>query len=139
MGQLSSSHLAGESAARRRVRILIPEASSLAARQAITVLGLRGHELEVCDPEPVCIGRFSRFVRCFHRCPGLGVDPEGFLALILDLVFRERFDVLLPTHEQAFLFSKVRGRLLPYVAVALPSFERGLHCHHPDWAVSVID
>jgi len=111
------------------MRILIPEASSLSARQAITALGLKGYVLEVCDPEPLCIGRFSRFVRRFHRCPGLGLDPEGFLAFVLDLVSRERFDVLLPTHEQAFLFSRVQERLLRHVSLALPSFESYARAH----------
>ena len=58
----------------------------------------------------------------FHRCPGLGVDPEGYLAFILDLVSREHFDVLLPIHEQGFLFAKVQHLLAPHVGLALPSF-----------------
>jgi predicted ATP-grasp superfamily ATP-dependent carboligase len=62
-------------------------------------------------------------VRRFHRCPGLGVDPEGYLSFIVDLVSSKRFDVLLPTHEQGFLFAKAQDILAEHVAIALPSFE----------------
>jgi predicted ATP-grasp superfamily ATP-dependent carboligase len=86
-------------------------------------LSLGGHEVEVCDPDPHCLGRFSRLVSRFHRCPGLGADPAGYLAFVLDLIATGRFDVLLPIHEQGLLFAKARGLLDPYVAVALPSFD----------------
>ncbi len=105
------------------LRVLLSEGSSTSAREIITALGLAGHWVEICDPDRHCIGRMSRFVRRFHRCPGIGADPAGYLAFVEDLVSRGRFDVLLPTHEQGYLFAKVRERLLPHVAVALPGFE----------------
>ncbi|MCP4621827.1 MAG: ATP-grasp domain-containing protein [Bradyrhizobium sp.] len=105
------------------LRILIPEGSSTSGREAVTILGLLGHHLEVCDPSPWCLSRYSRFVRKFHRCPGLRTDPLGFLAFIESLIATGRFDVLLPTHEQGLLFAKVRERLEGRIAVALPSFE----------------
>jgi len=40
----------------------------------------------------------------------LGTDPAGYLAFVLDLLGAEKFDVLLPTHEQGYLFAKVRSR-----------------------------
>ena len=87
---------------RKQLRVLVPEGNSTSAREAITILGLAGHHVEVCDPAPVCLARFSRFVRKFHRCPGIGDDPAGFLAFIERLLASGRFDVLLPTHEQGF-------------------------------------
>ena len=105
------------------LRILIPEGSSTSGREAITILGLAGHHVEVCDPSPWCLARYSRFVRKFHRCPGLRTDPNGFLAFVESLIASGRFDVLLPTHEQGFLFAKVRERFEGRIAVALPSFE----------------
>src|SRR6185503_19730681 len=81
-----------------RLRILLSEGSSTSAREAITALGLAGHDIEISDPDPFCLGRFSRFVKRFHRCPPLGSDPEGYLAHVLDRVAGGRFDVLLPIH-----------------------------------------
>ena len=105
------------------MRILLSEGASTSARQAITALGLNGHAVEICDPDPHCLGRFSRFVRRFHRCPALGTDPEGYFSFVAGLLASGRFDVLLPIHEQGFLFAALRRQIPPHVAVALPSFE----------------
>jgi hypothetical protein len=107
----------------KKLRILIPEGSSTSGREAITILGLAGHHVEICDPSPWCLARYSRFVRKFHRCPPLRTDPAGFLAFVERLISTGRFDVLLPTHEQGLLFARVQERLAGKIAVALPSFE----------------
>src|SRR5215469_10660080 len=105
------------------LRVLVSEGSSTSAREAITILGLGGHHVEVCDPSPWCLSRFSRFVRKFHRCPPLRDDPSGYLAFVETLLDTRRFDVLLPTHEQGFLFARVAGRLEACAGLALPAFE----------------
>lgn len=105
------------------LRVLVSEGSSTSAREAITILGLAGHHVEVCDPSPWCLSRFSRFVRKFHRCPGLRNDPAGYLTFIEQQLATGQFDVLLPTHEQGFLFARVGQRLKDRVGLALPSFE----------------
>src|SRR6266576_517048 len=85
--------------------------------------GLSGHLIEVCDPSPYCLVRFSRFVDRFHRCPGLRDDPAGYLSFVERLLAAGHFDVLLPTHEQGLLFARARQRLEGRVGLALPSFE----------------
>jgi predicted ATP-grasp superfamily ATP-dependent carboligase len=105
------------------LRVLLSEGNSTSAREAITILGLAGHIVEVCDPSPVCLGRFSRFVGKFHRCPGVRDDPAGYLAFVEKLLAERPFDVLLPIHEQGFLFARVRERLATRVGLALPDFE----------------
>ncbi|MDQ8732452.1 hypothetical protein [Bradyrhizobium sp. LHD-71] len=110
------------SASSRRLRVLLSEGSSTSAREAITVLGLSGHHVEVCDPQVHCLGRFSRFVAGFHRCPPLSTDPKGYVTFIRDLVSQRRFDVLLPIHEQGLALAKASDVLAPHVAFALPSF-----------------
>lgn len=105
------------------LRVLVAEGSSTSAREAITILGLSGHHVEVCDPSPWCLARYSRLVRKFHRCPGLRDDAAGFLAFVERLLANGHFDVLLPTHEQGFLFARTQQRLERRVGFALPSFE----------------
>jgi len=104
------------------LRVLVSEGSSTSGREAVTILGLSGHHVEICDPSPWCLSRFSRFVKKFHRCPPLRDDPLGYLAFIEGLLVSSRFDVLLPTHEQGLLFARVQERLLGKVALASPSF-----------------
>jgi predicted ATP-grasp superfamily ATP-dependent carboligase len=105
------------------LRVLAAEGSSTSAREAVTILGLSGHHVEICDPSPWCLARFSRFVKKLHRCPPLRDDPRGYLAFIEALVASGQFDVLLPTHEQGFLFARVQARLAGKVALASPSFD----------------
>src|ERR1700724_2516094 len=107
----------------RRLHVLMTEGSSTSAREAITILGLAGHHVEICDPSAWCLARYSRFVRKFHHCPGLRTDPAGFLAFVERLLSTQHFDVLLPTHEQGFLFARVRERLEGGVGLGPPSFE----------------
>jgi predicted ATP-grasp superfamily ATP-dependent carboligase len=109
--------------AAKPLRVLVSEGSSTSAREAITILGVSGHHVEVCDPSAWCLSRFSRFVRKFHHCPGLRTDPAGYLALVERLIEAGRFDVLLPTHEQGFLFARIRPRLEGRVGLALPGFD----------------
>jgi hypothetical protein len=106
----------------RKLRVLLSEGNSTSAREAITILGLSGHLVEVCDPSPYCLARFSRFVAKFHRCPPLRDDPAGFLGFVEKLLAARHFDVLLPIHEQGFLFARVSPRLEDRVGLALPSF-----------------
>jgi predicted ATP-grasp superfamily ATP-dependent carboligase len=106
-----------------QLRVLVPEGNSTSAREAITILGSSGHHVELCDPSPYCLARFSRFVRKFHRCPGMRDDPAGFLGFVEGLLTTQNFDVLLPIHEQGFLFARVPRRLRDLVGLALPGFD----------------
>lgn len=114
----------------RPLRILLSEGSSTSAREAVTVLRLSGHLVEICDPDARALARFSRFVRKFHRCPGLRDRPADYLAFIERLLASRPFDVLLPIHEQGFLFARVRHRLAAHAGLALPSFENYRIAHN---------
>ena len=100
-------------AAKKPLRVLMPEGSSTSGREAVTILGLAGHHVEVCDPSRWCLARYSRFIRKFHHCPPLRTDPIGFLRFVERLLASRHFDVLLPTHEQGFLFARAEELLQP--------------------------
>jgi predicted ATP-grasp superfamily ATP-dependent carboligase len=104
------------------LHVLLSEGASTSARETLTVLGLAGHVVEICDPDAHCLARFSRWVRKFHRCPALARDPAGYLAFIEKLLAARRFDVLLPTHEQGYLLARAQQRVQADVGIALPSF-----------------
>lgn len=103
-------------------RILLSEGSSLSAREVITALGRAGHVIDVCDPDPYCLGRFSRYVRHWHSCPPAAADPWGYLRFIVRVVATGAYDVLFPTHEQAFLFARAQDKLSGFVGLALTDF-----------------
>ena len=74
------------------------------------------------DPDPQCQCRFSSYVRRFIRSPSFSKQPAEFLRFLESLLRRERYDVLLPTHEQVYLLSRFRDALAPRVGLALPEF-----------------
>lgn len=82
----------------------------------MTCLGPVGYHVEVVDPDPLCLARLSRWVRKVHRCPRSGTDPLGYLEVVRRVVAERQIDVVLPTHEQAWLFAAA-GRLLAGVPV----------------------
>ena len=104
-------------------KILLSEGSSLSSREAITALGLAGHRVELLSSDPLCLGRFSRFVRRVHRAPASGADPDGYLARVIETVKTSQIDALLPVHEQAYLFAAVPGKLPSSLGLALADFE----------------
>jgi predicted ATP-grasp superfamily ATP-dependent carboligase len=104
-------------------KILLSEGSSLSSREAITALGLAGHRVELVSSDPICLGRFSRFVSRTHQAPASGADPDGYLAAVTDVVKSRRIDVLLPVHEQAYLFAAARKQLPSRLGIALADFE----------------
>src|SRR5215471_16673501 len=102
-------------------RILFSDGSSLTAREFLSVLGPAGHHIEIVDPDPACICRFSCWTKRVHRCPPAASDPLGYLKVVNDLLATGTFDVLLPTHEQAWLFAAGRSRLGQGARVAIAS------------------
>ena len=109
-----------------RIRVLLSEGSSLTSREVVTCLGPVGYHLEALDPDSLCIARFSRWTRMIHRCPRSGVDPLGYLEAVRRVVAERRIDVVLPTHEQAWLFAAARPELsdVPVAVADAASFAR---------------
>jgi predicted ATP-grasp superfamily ATP-dependent carboligase len=107
----------------QKPRILLSEGSSLSSREAITAFGLAGHQVELVSSSPICLGRFSRFVNRVHRAPASGVDPDGYLAAVIEIVKARSIDALIPVHEQAYLFAAARERLPAGLGIALADFD----------------
>lgn len=102
------------------MRILFSEGSSTSARQSISALGPLGYEIEICDPDPLCLCRFSRYTQYFHRCPSCTRQPRDYLQFMAGLLREQHFDVLLAVHDQVFLLAKYRDELLRHVGLAVP-------------------
>lgn len=109
-----------------RVRVLLSEGSSLTAREVLTCLGPVGYHVEALDPDPLCIARFSRWMRGVHRCPRPGADPLAYLNVVKRVVIERRIDVVLPTHEQSWLFAAGAPLLagVPVAVADVASFDR---------------
>ena len=104
------------------IRILLSEGSSTNVREMISALGPLGYTLDICDPNPMCIGRFSRYVHKVYRCPISGSDPIGYLKFVMHLLRQQRYDVLFPANEQAYLFAWAKDYLTPLAGLAVADF-----------------
>lgn len=96
---------------RVRRRVLLSEASSLTSREFVTVLGRGGTEVGVLSWSSLPISRFSRWCRRVHAVPAPSSDPVGYLRAADEVMRSGDYEALLPTHEQAWLFSAGRGIL----------------------------
>jgi hypothetical protein len=106
-----------------RPTILFSEGSSTSARQTLETFRGKGYRILVCDPKPLCLCRFSGLVEKVVPCPSVGADPVSYLAALERVIRNERVDVLLPNHEQTYLFSKAADRLARRTGIALSDFE----------------
>ena len=106
-----------------RLKVLLTEGSSTSARQTLYALGRRGYTIDVCDPQRLCLGRFSRFVRRWYLCPSFTADPLGYLDFLSGRLCRERYDVLFPVHDQVYLLARFPEVVRGLAAVALPPQE----------------
>ena len=94
------------------MRVLLSEASSLTAREHLSVLGPSGIRVDVASSSSLAMAKFSRWCRRVVPVPRSADDPRGYLAAIAAALRRDSYDALLPTHEQAWLFAAGR-HLLP--------------------------
>ncbi|HYA51284.1 MAG TPA: hypothetical protein VEG33_08945 [Streptosporangiaceae bacterium] len=94
------------------VRVLLSEASSLTAREYLSVLGPSGIGADVASSSSLAIARFSRWCGRTVRVPRSADDPKAYLGIVAAALRDGGYDALLPTHEQAWLFAAGR-RLLP--------------------------
>jgi hypothetical protein len=108
------------------IRVLLSEGSSLTAREVVSCLGPAGHHLEVLDSDRFCLARFSRWVRKVHVCPPPATAPWPYLELVRRTVAERDIDVLLPTHEQAWLFAAAGAAAddLPVAVADIAAFDR---------------
>lgn len=105
-----------------QIRILLSEGSSNSARQTLYGLG-SDFRIDFIDPSPWCQCRFSSLVRRRIACVAIAQDPLQYTRQIARLVADGGYDVLFPTHEQVYAFSKFRDAFQPRVGLAVPPFE----------------
>jgi carbamoylphosphate synthase large subunit len=89
-------------------------------------LGPAGYHVEVLDPDPLCIARFSRWASRVHRAPAAALDPLAYLESLRRVVEERKIDVVLPTHEQAWLFAAASRALsdVPVAVAEIDAFDR---------------
>lgn len=106
-------------------RVLITDAgtaTALAAARSLDRAGFRVTVLASSRHDPAAA---SRAVSAVIRAPDPLVDSEGFTARVAHALTARRFDLFLPVSDAALLLAdRIRDRIPPWTAVALPSPEK---------------
>ncbi|HET9138354.1 hypothetical protein [Actinophytocola sp.] len=106
------------------LRVLLTESVSASAREMVTVLTRQGHAVGVLEPRRDGLLSVTRRVRWRHPVPAFGSDPVGYLTALVEVLRRQHYDLVLPTHEQIAVLARYPGELAGLgVAVAVPPFE----------------
>lgn len=107
--------------------MLLSEGSSLTAREHLSVLGPAGVDVDVVSAVAHPLGRFSRWCDRVVPVPAVAQDPLGYLKAVSEVIGSGRYDALLPTHEQAWLFAGGRHLLpadVPLAVAPIEAFDR---------------
>jgi hypothetical protein len=102
---------------------LLTEGSSTSAWHTIAALGSTEHIIDICDPRWLCLGRFSKDIFRFYRCPPYITHPMAYLEFLGERLHKGNYDVLLPVHDQVYLLSRFKDIFSRSVGIALPDFE----------------
>ena len=100
-----------------RLNILIPEGSSLSARQTISALGLAGYKVDICLTKKISLCTFSKFVNKKYIVPKLSNNPQKYLDTIIKIIKNKKYDAIIPTHEHIFLFSAYSKEIKKYTNI----------------------
>jgi len=90
----------------------------------IRSLGRRGVPVALIDNQ-MCIGRFSRYLSEFHRCPDVR-NESAFLQFLIDLALKhgKKGWVIYPTDDETvYVLSRFREELSPCFRITVPGWE----------------
>ncbi len=104
------------------LRVLVSEGNSTSAREAITILGLSGHHVEVCDPSRIASRGSRDWSGRFIAARGCGTIRPGFWPSSKDCSRPESSTCCCRRMNRGFCLRGVRERLSDSVGLALPDF-----------------
>lgn len=98
--------------------VLLPEGSSLTARETLTALAQSGIAVNILSSSGFAVTTFSKWKRRIIRAANVNHEPEVYLYTLSKLLRSGEYAALIPTHEQAWLFAEERdclpqSRLIP--------------------------
>ncbi len=90
------------------MRILISGARAPVCLELLRIFSSAGHEVSICDSISYPLTRFSFKFKKFFKFPPPKQKYAEFKNCILQIQKAEKFDLIIPTCEEAFYFSKLK-------------------------------
>ncbi len=90
------------------MRVLISGARAPVALELLRIFSDSCHEVDIADSCSYPVARFSRRARKYYRIPSPRFHYPEFKAAILLLHSKRRYDLIIPTCDEVFYFSKLK-------------------------------
>jgi predicted ATP-grasp superfamily ATP-dependent carboligase len=84
------------------MRILITGARAPVALELVRLLAQSGHQVWCADSLPISLAGSSRFAQGYSRTPSARYERSAFGRSLIELVQKEKIDLLIPTCEEVF-------------------------------------
>ncbi|MBN2218909.1 MAG: ATP-grasp domain-containing protein [Kosmotogaceae bacterium] len=105
------------------MRVLVTGARMWYAINTIRLLARSGHEVFAADSSRFSGGLYSRYLKGKFIYPSVGENSNAFVESVTEKIEELKIDVLCPTFEEGFVFSKYIGMLEGRVNVLVPSYD----------------
>lgn len=113
-----------------RQNVLLTGGRAFVTLELARHLARHGHRVVVAESIPIHLCRYSRCVVQHYRVPAPNVESEAFIDALVEIVQREKIDVLIPTCEEIFFVAQGLERLRPYCRVLCAPFEQLARLHN---------
>lgn len=99
------------------MRILITGARAPVALELVRLLAQSGHQVWCADSLPISLAGSSRFAQGYHQLPAARYERTAFGQSLLEVVQREKIELLIPTCEEVFYIAALHTELSHYCHV----------------------
>lgn len=118
------------------MRVLITDSDNRSALAATRSVGKLGHTVITAGEHNPSLASVSRYSSAHEVCPSPTSDPEGFVAALLEIVRRQRIDVVLPmTEVTTLLVTQHRAELPPSCVVPFADPETIANASNKAWVL----
>jgi len=112
------------------MQVLVTGTSLFFSRVLIQGFAKHGAEVTAADSCRVSTGKLSRFTSRRLKTPSVAYDPEGYISFLLAELQQRKYDLVVPSFEEALLLSQHRNRIEQYTRLLLPEHEAMMQLHH---------
>lgn len=105
------------------MRVLVTGARMWYAINTIRLLAEGGHEVFAADSNKLSGGLYSRHLKGKFIYPSVSENGEAFVRFVMEKIEEMEIDVLCPTFEEGFVFSKHSDLLQGRVKMIVPSYQ----------------
>jgi predicted ATP-grasp superfamily ATP-dependent carboligase len=104
-------------------KVIITFGRSFHALELARLLNAAGHQIYLVDSIRTYVGRFSNAVKRCIKVPSPRFDHEGYIAALIDIVQREKIDLIIPIYEETTQLSHAIDRFPKSCQLFCPPFD----------------